>query len=176
MVQYGVSVGQLAAGQAIAKFHPFDGVALTMQIDVKALAAAPQHVASGGLDEALVILPGLPGSGIISGSFLEVPIAIELVALQAADDNMGIMPEAVVKDLLYRSCQFFRMSVRDEFAVLAVGNLSRLQGPPVRRGENHRHVPGNVFDIVAAPEIRLAGPIIILAQAAGNSGKPHQAN
>src|ERR1035438_10495509 len=95
--QYTVSVGQLAIGQAIAKFHALDGMALSVEIDIKPLTGARQHVAASALDEAVVIAPGLPGSGLLPGAFLNVAIAIDLATLQATNNDVGIMPETLMQ-------------------------------------------------------------------------------
>src|ERR1035437_9127819 len=151
-------------------------MALSVEIDVKALAGVRQHVAAGGLDEALVIVPCLSGAGLVAGSFLNLAIAIDLAALQATNNDVGIMPKAVMKHLPHRPCQFFSISVGGEFTLLTVGDLPRLQRAAMRRGDNQRHIPRDILDVVAPPEIGLAGLIIGLAQAAGNGRKPYQAS
>lgn len=76
LVQYAVRVGQLILTEAVAEFYPFDGIAMAMQIHIKAFAGAGQHVAARDFDETMIFLPRLLGAGVAAGGFPWGPVNV----------------------------------------------------------------------------------------------------
>lgn len=89
---------------------------------------------------------------------------------------MRIMPKPVMDDPVHSPGQFFSVGVGNELAAFAVGDFSRLERPPMWRGQDNRQVAGKIFNVVAASEIALAGLVLNLGQAIGKDRKPNQAS
>ena len=168
LVQPGVGVGQLVGGQQIAEFQALDRMPLAVQINVKTEPALRHGRVAAGVDKILKFVPRLRREHVgLINAFREAAVAINLGALQLADDDMRTVTEVTGENALHRERGFLGVSIgygREigiGTIILAVGNFRRRQRSPVRRGKNHRQIARDIFGVITAAEVNLAGDEIL---------------
>jgi len=109
----------------------------------------------------LEFVPRLFGQRIAGGAFHDLAVAIDLSAMEATDNDVRPMPRAGMQLIGHRAGQLLRVGIERKSAAFAIWQFFRPFAPAMRRRKNHRQITGDVFDVLVAPEVALAGLVLI---------------
>jgi hypothetical protein len=133
------------------------------------LPAAAISGASSALDEGVVFAPRFFGDGTARRGFHDLAVAVELAALQLADDEVRAMPGPRVKFLGDGARQFLGVGVALRDALCTLRDFFGRFASAVWRGDDDGQIARQVFDVVLFPEITASGLKLRGGQFAGNA-------
>jgi hypothetical protein len=134
-------------------------VAVAVHVHVPALPRPIDHGELRSVHERMELQPCNSGFRIAAGSLANRAICVELPAVQMVNHHVRKDAEARMNRLLHGDHQLVRVQIcgRRHWCpagrVGAVGNLRRCQVAPMGRGQDHRTVAGDIFDVIVAPKV-----------------------
>jgi len=152
VIQVGVVVAQVIAGQQIAQFDALKWVSVAVEIEVQCVMVSFGGQGFGLVDKVMEFMPYRFSQGIAFGALVEVAIAVQFGASQQEIDDMNTATCLVVECVGEFLTQLQGIGILDGGSASVVDGLWLIV-TAVGYGDDDGDVPGDIFDVTGVTQI-----------------------